>query len=440
MSSDADQITVADERLTSLRLDGGRLEVVGRDLSVEIGGGTVKVGSADENDLVLADPGVSRFHCKLRGTSEGVRIVDLGSTNGTWVDGMRIKDGYLQSDSLIRVGSSELRFSIVEHGTIEVPLSPRTAFGGLLGKSPKMRHVFAVLERVAPTDATVLLEGETGTGKELAAEAVHDASNRTQGPFVVFDCSAVAAQLLDSELFGHVKGAFTGAINDRAGAAEEANGGTLFLDEVGELPPDLQPKLLRLLEKREVRRVGSNAPRKVDVRVIAATHRDLEALVNEGRFRADLFYRLAVVQVGLPALREHREDIPLYVEHFVNAISHGGMRRELLPGIATKLINDPWPGNVRQLRNAVERAVALSGGEDWSSDAETPLDVLIDLDVPLVEGRRKLLERFEKLYVTEALRASGGNVTRAAEASGVSRRFLQRMIQRLGLRAGDDET
>jgi transcriptional regulator with GAF, ATPase, and Fis domain len=304
--------------------------------------------------------------------------------------------------------------------------------------------VFAMLERVAPTDTTLLVEGETGTGKELVAEGVHEESQRSSGPFVVFDCSAVSPTLIESELFGHVRGAFTGAIGDRAGAFEAADGGTLFLDEIGELPLDLQPKLLRVLERREVRRVGSNQVRRADVRIIAATNRSLAREVERGRFREDLYYRLAVIQISLPPLRERPEDIAMLISHFTQEL--GGPGAAALPEAMIKsLSSQTFPGNVRELRNLVARALSLrppsspNGSPTTTTETGTRpmVSIPIDMSVPLKVARDRLLDEFEQSYLREALALTSGNVTRAADLAGVNRKFIQRAMRRLGLREED---
>jgi len=317
---DHDQSTVAHGAPDrTLSLPGIKLTVLegperGREVTATRG--VVRVGGARDNDLVLSDDAVSRRHLEIRLRKDEVRVVDLGSTNGTTVDGVHIVEAVLSAASLIRLGASAIRVTPIDE-PVAIALSSRERFGALLGRSVAMREVFSVLERVAPTDATVIVEGETGTGKELAAEAIHAHSPRAEGPFVAIDCGAIPPNLIEAELFGVVRGAFTGAVSDRRGVFEEADLGTLFLDEIGELPLELQPKLLRALEKREIRRVGATQPRKVDVRVVAATNRDLAVEMNRGSFREDLFFRLAVVSVKLPPLRARRDDIPLLVRHFV---------------------------------------------------------------------------------------------------------------------------
>jgi transcriptional regulator with GAF, ATPase, and Fis domain len=291
---------------------------------------------------------------------------------------------------------------------------------------------------VAPTEATVLVQGETGTGKEVVARTVHSLSARSDRAFIAVDCGAIAGSLIESELFGHVRGAFSGAVSDRRGLFEEADGGTLFLDEVGELPLGLQAKLLRALETREVRRVGSNQSRRVDVRLVAATNRSLAQSVNEGSFREDLYYRLAVVEVQVPPLRARRDDIRLLSQHFYERFR--GAPGEVPADLLSQLLTRSWPGNVRELRNAIERAVSLQWQETEASptrsgDAPLPpgVEALIPHDLPLKEARQVYTDRFESLYLRALLARTHGNVTRAAERAGVNRRYLQRMLARLGL-------
>jgi transcriptional regulator with GAF, ATPase, and Fis domain len=410
-------------------------------LTAELAGPAARIGSGPGHDLVLADPAVSRHHLTLRIDDEGVRVVDAGSRNGTLLDGVRVVEAYARPDSSITIGHSTLRLRLTSN-YIELPLSPRESFGGLLGRSVAMRQVFTILERIAPTFETVLVIGETGTGKELVAEAVHEESPRATGPFVIFDCSAVAPTLIESELFGHVKGAFTGAIADRAGAFEAADGGTLFIDELGELPLELQSKLLRVLERLEVRRVGSNTARKVDVRIVAATNKNLEEQVARGAFREDLYYRLAVVTVHLPPLRERPDDIVLLAKHFANQLGRrGGSQVELPERTIAAFVGQAFPGNVRELRNAVARALSL-GISPQAAPAAEPKSVgvlPVDLSVPLKIARDRIDEAFEKEYVTQALQETGGNVSRAAEIAGVNRKFIQRAIKRYGLRGAKPE-
>ena len=394
--------------------------------------------------MTIADPTVSRVHCEIVTRGDTIALRDLGSTNGTFVEGVRLRDGEIPPGSIVRVGSSALRVD-VGHEPAFVELSPRDAFGELVGASLEMRRIYAVLERVAPTDATVLVEGETGTGKDVVARSLHAASPRASGPFVAVDCGAIPENLVESELFGHVRGAFTGAVSDRKGVFEEAQGGTLFLDEIGEMPVALQPKLLRAIESRTVRRVGSGASRAVDVRIVAATNRPLARCVNDGSFREDLYYRLAVVSLTLPPLRTRRDDIPLLARHFYRTLAGPGAPAPP-PDFLARLAGRGWPGNVRELRNFIERSVSLGLVEAPAAPrppAPPPVAGLPSLDghvalrLPLKEARQAWIESFESLYLRDVLRKSGGNVTRAAARAGVSRRFLQRMIARLGIRPAE---
>ncbi len=422
-----------------------RFEVVkGPDqgLVVEVAGAEARVGSGKTCDLVLKDPTVSRLHLSVRVEGDSIRVTDAGSRNGTLLDNIRVADAWARPDSTLTIGATTLRLRM-SADIVELPLSRRDRLGGLLGQSIPMRRIFALLERIAPTDTTVLVEGETGTGKELVAEALHDESPRVRNPFIVFDCSAASATLIESELFGHVRGSFTGATGDRPGAFEAANGGTLFLDEIGELPLDLQPKLLRALENREVRRVGSNNPHKVDVRIVAATNRSLVHEVDRGRFREDLYYRLAVVPIRLPPLRERLGDIPVLVRHFEEKLHRAGQAP-----LPDNLIDDfcarSWPGNVRELRNAVARAISigtLAAAEQAGAPASTPAPtsvptgeeaMVVNLAESLFVGRERVAEAFERKYLSAALKQTGGNVSRAAEIAGVNRKFIQRAMKRFG--------
>jgi DNA-binding NtrC family response regulator len=412
---------------------------------------TVRVGTGEGCHLRLTDPTVSRLHFQLSPRSDGLRLTDVGSTNGTLVEGVRVRDADLLAGATLRIGATVLR---IEFGSepLCVDVSSNENFGSLLGAGIEMRRLYTVLERTAPTQATVLIQGETGTGKELVARELHKHSRRSSGPFVAVDCGAIAPNVIESELFGHTRGAFSGAVSERRGLVEEAHGGTLFLDEVGELPLNLQAKLLRVLETREVRRVGANSARAVDIRLVAATNRMLAQSVNEGSFREDLYYRLAVVEVQLPPLRLRREDLPLLADHFYRRLSDdaGPIPEELVGALMTR----SWPGNVRELRNFIERCVTLgittpgsTGSRESSPLSQDRLDATLplNLNVPLKESRDEALERLEHIYAQSVLRRSEGNVTRAAELAGVSRRFMQRLIARLGIRdvvrdSGDDDT
>jgi two-component system, NtrC family, response regulator GlrR len=391
-------------------------------------GGKLAIGSHGRNDVVLTEPTVSRYHCELHASSQGVWVTDLESRNGTLVEGVRVKEAMVKHGDVLCLGRARLRFEqLTERESLE--LSPRASFGPLVGSSLAMRTVFATLERTSKTDATVLLEGETGTGKGAIAEAIHAASPRHDGAFVVVDCGALAPSLLESELFGHERGAFTGADSRRIGAFEEASGGTIFLDEIGEFPPEMQPKLLRVLENRTVRRLGQNVYHPVDVRVIAATHRDLRSLVNEGRFRADLYYRLAVVRIRVPSLRERLTDLPELVAGLLRGLGSDAtqLARLTKPDVIHRLESSAWPGNVRELRNYLERSLVL----DHAAPIDAPGD---ESTVELPEARRRALDAFERRYLEELLSRHGGKVAAAARAAGVARVYLYRLLGKHGLK------
>ena len=397
-------------------------------------GASMTIGTHRSAGAVLSDPAVSRFHSEIAIDRGRVRVRDLGSLNGTVVDGLSVFDALLRDGSVIAIGRTRMRFD-VGLDRVKVPATVRDRFGLLWGRSVAMRRVFAVLERAAASDATVLIGGETGTGKEAAAESIHRESGRREQPFVVLDCAAIPHDLLESELFGHEKGAFTGAVSAREGIFEAARGGTVFLDEIGELGTDLQPKLLRVLERREVRRVGGNKTIPIDVRVVAATNRDLRAEVNSKRFRSDLYYRLAVVEVRLPALRERPEDVPLLVEHFLESMGDGPATRAVRsPAFLAGLAEHTWPGNVRELRNYVERAIALADLPDDAREASgAPIDH-VGVDRPLKAAREAWVQRFERLYLEALLARHEGNVTAAARAAEVDRVHLYRLLWRHKLR------
>ncbi len=413
-----------------------------RGVRAKVSRGSARIGTGKGNALALGDPAVSRVHCEIEVRPDGVALRDLGSTNGTFVDGRRVRDVEVGHGTLVCVGGTTFRVDVGDTPAF-VSLSGRASFCEVLGSSTEMRRVYAVLEKAAASEATVLVSGETGTGKELVARALHEASPRATRPFVTIDCGAIPEALIESELFGHVRGAFTGAVTDRKGAFEEADGGTVFLDEIGELPMTMQPKLLRALESRQVRRVGQNQMRKIDVRVIAATNRSLARSVNKGTFREDLYYRLAVIEVELPLLAARRDDIPALAAHFVERFS--GAPSPIPPELLSTMMAREWPGNVRELRNFVERSVAL-GWSTASVAARAPADggalpaglsKLVPVHLPLKEARLAWTEQFENVYVQALLEKTRGNVTRAAELAGVSRRFLQRTMARLGIRSSD---
>jgi two-component system, NtrC family, response regulator GlrR len=396
---------------------------------VQTDGTRIVVGTATSADLVLRDPTVSRFQLEIELGETGVVLRDLGSRNGTWIGGVRVMNAMLGGDATIVVGRTTLRFEL-SADRVEVALHESDRFGSLVGRSIAMRRVLGLLSRAAKSEATLLLSGETGTGKDAAAESVHLESARRDAPFVALDCGAIPAGLLEAELFGWEKGAFTGAVNDRAGVFEQAHGGTLFLDEIGELPSPLQPKLLRVLERREVRRLGTEANRPVDVRVIAATNRDLREEVNHGRFRSDLFFRLGVLEVKLPPLRDRLEDLPILCEH----LAGGDPRYVALANDASfldTLRRRAWPGNVRELRNYLHRAAVL-GEINEPIESRDPLS--FSLSEPLRVVRDRWAGEGERRYLTALLAEHGDNVSAAARALGVSRVHLHRLLARAGLR------
>ena len=434
---------VLGSRTTGLKVRRGTLSVVaGPDLgkSVPLSSQPVRIGTGEGNTLVLTDPTVSRAHVEVTPSPDGPLLADQGSTNGTFVDGNRVKEAWLRPGAEVTIGQTKLVFKS-DDTTEDIPLSTKDKFGIVLGKSASMRASFWLLEKVVSEDLTVLLTGETGTGKEAVAESLHKESNRKEKPFVVFDCGAVPENLMESELFGHVKGSFTGAVGERKGAAEEADGGTLFLDEIGELPRELQPKLLRLLEKKEVKRIGGSTTKKVDVRIVAATNRDLASEVNRGVFREDLYYRLAVVQIKLPPLRERREDVPALARHFAKEFflrkgQDGIAKMHEVPGEFFEALKDLyWPGNVRELRNHVERARALGlgGAPPPPGTQKAPPDlsnVKVDVERPFVEAKAEWVESFERAYLKALMERHAGNYSRAARDAALDRMYLKKLLRK----------
>ncbi len=403
-------------------------------------GDGVTVGTDAGSDLVLRDQTVSRRHLQITRASEGFTATDLGSTNGTTYEGSRISSVMLPPGAFITLGQTTICLQPLD-AVREVKPSKSMKFGDLLGRSLRMRQVFAVLERVAPTDATVLLEGPTGVGKDLAARGIHEHSQRRGGPFVVLDCGAISRSLIESELFGHVRGSFTGAIADRAGAFERADKGSLFLDEIGELELDLQPKLLRALESREVRRVGGDASTKIDIRLIAATNRDLKIEMEKGRFRQDLYYRLSVVKIAMPPLRERLEDLATLVQAFLK--STGGDPDDDISGPNfERLMAHRWPGNVRELRNVIERSAFMAiGGPPKFADLDIQLatpgaaGVGIRTDLAFKDAKERLLASFERAYLHAVFDECGGNISRTARRAGLDRAHLKTLLRKHGLLA-----
>ncbi len=400
-------------------------------------GHTCRIGTHSSNDVVLRDDAVSRFHCKLTRDGDGWRLQDSGSLNGTRIDNVRVRDADLETEGRISLGDSILHVRIAQ-STDEVTLPLVRSFGALLGTSLAMRKLFAVLERVAASEINVLVEGEGGTGKELVAAEIVAHGSRSEQPFTIVDCSASATNLLESELFGHARGAFPGADKDRVGAFEMAVGGTLFLDEISEIPLDLQPKLLRAIEAREIRRVGETRPRKVDVRIIAATHRDLEREVNKGRFREDLYFRLAVMSVRVPPLRERIEDLAVLIRGFLAAFGVADQHELFPPSVLADLASHDWPGNVRELRNYVERTIVLREPLP-AQQRPTQAPAEVGMQLPFKMAKEAVVDAFERNYLCSLLEGAGGNVSKAARAGGMDRMYLHRLIQKHGLRAPSRE-
>ena len=409
--------------------------------------GTTMVGTHADNDLVLTDATVSRYHLEIRVRRDGIEVRDLDTTNGTKHGGARIGSVVLTGAARLRLGKhTEMDVEPVDT-SVELGEWAGDRFGDVLGTTQPMMRLFALLAKAAPTEATILLQGETGTGKEAIAEAVHRHSRRAKGPFVVVDCGSIPHELIASELFGHAKGSFTGAGADKQGLIEAANHGTLFLDEIGELALDLQPQLLRVLDRRQVRRVGETHSVDVDIRVIAATHRDLRAMVRSGQFREDLYYRLAVVATHVPPLRERKGDIPALAAWFADKMGRGGWAQS--GALLDQLVQHDWPGNVRELRNVVERALslghtALSDLTDASASGSRPAvsedgsevrrpsnpDVL---ELPFKEAKAALVESFERDYLTALLARHKGNISRAAAEAGIDRNYIHRLVKKYGL-------
>jgi len=391
----------------------------------------ILLGSSPACEIRLTDPTVSRRHCAFEPAGLRYKITDFGSTNGTFVDGVAIVEAYVRGDELVRVGSTALR---LESGVVPetAPLPSAMRFGRVLGASVAMRRLYPLCERVSRSKVPVIIEGETGTGKEALAESIHEVGGA--GPFVVFDCTTVSPSLVESELFGHERGAFTGAVNSRPGVFEEANGGTLLIDEIGDLDLPLQAKLLRVIDRGELRRVGGQKSIKVDVRILAATRRDLDKAIAAGRFRDDLFHRLAVARIELPPLRERHGDVPLLARHFATGM--GAPADALSPEVLARFDDHNWPGNIRELRNAVARLIALgdsnvearkssdswrppaNGGGDW-------LESILSDHPAFAVARRKAIDEFERRYVERILEAHGGNVSQAAKASGLALRYFR---------------
>lgn len=416
--------------------------IAGQDLGLhgEAMDEVLTVGTAATSDLVLTDPTVSGFHLELTRSPLGVLVTDLSSTNGTWVGSCRIEKATVVPGTVLRLGNTEVKVSDGAGAIVEV--FEEDHLDDLFGKTPVMRRLMAQIERIARASVPVIMLGESGTGKEVVARAIHHNSPRAKGPFVTVDCGSLAPTLVASELFGHERGSFTGAERQHLGAFERAHGGTLFLDEVGELPPELQPQLLGALERRRFRRVGGRDEIAVDVRVISATNRDLRAEVNGGRFRMDLYFRLAVVVLRIPALRERLDDLPLLIAHFLRQAGHSGPVSSVVDDAAMRSMRKHhWPGNVRELRNWVEATLALGETPELFQQAAELASGTFDcaphlLALPYKEARVAVLDQFELCYLRHLLEQSRDNVTLAARAARMDRSYLIKLLQKHGLREG----
>ncbi len=413
------------------------------------------VGRAAINDITLSDSSVSGTHFEVRAEENGFLLKDVGSTNGTHLGGCRVKEVWIEPNVSFSAGNSTFKIQSSEE-FIEIPLSEDEHFQGVIGRSVAMREVFALLAKIAPSELTCMIEGDTGTGKERVARAIHDASRRSKKPYVVLDCSSIPKDLMESYVFGHEKGAFTGAVGQHKGAFEQAHGGTLFMDEIGELDITLQPKLLRVLENREFKRVGGTQTNRADVRVIAATNRDLRQMVNEGTFREDLYFRLSVINVHLPSLAARPDDIPLLVDTFVDQIiaKRPDLSKPRLTADALDLLlTYDWPGNVRELKNVVDRAVSLAtdniidrsdlqlrgainptAGSAPLGQAAPVANAPVDLSVPYKDAKQVVVDRFEAAYLSVLMEKFKGNISRASKDTGLTRYHLRELLKKHGLK------
>ncbi len=415
---------------------GGVLRTTdGNEITIDVD--PVVVGRGAGAQLVLDDPEVSAMHCAIRADNDGVRVTDLGSTNGTFIGPLRVHDVVISSPTDITVGRARLHVEPSAKHRVDVGFADH--FGPLVGSSPKMRRVFGVLEKVAATPLSVLILGETGTGKELVAKAIHESSDRRGKPFVVVDCGSIPPSLAESILFGHEKGSFTGANERRKGALADADGGTLFFDELGELPIELQPKLLRALAERQVKRVGGASFEPIDVRVLAATRRDLGAEMNAGRFRSDLFFRIAQVRVELPALRERLSDLPQLVETICASVGRAVHAPTVLAWIDRRMASHDWPGNVRELVNVASVAATLADTPDAIDDvlsltrAEPEVANARQPATAFSEAKRAAVAGFERDYFLNLSRAAKGNVSEMARQSGMERHHVRAYLRKYGI-------
>ena len=439
----------SDKTPSALRFQRCELEVQdGPDKGTQIAVGQrrIRIGTSPENDLALTDRAVSRFHAEIDVQDDGFLIRDAASKNGIFIGSIRVKEAVITGATTLKLGNTTISFR-PGNDTVEFQLTEGERFGAAIGQSVAMRELFTLLERAASTDLTVLLEGETGTGKELLAEGIHAKSSRASKPFMVVDCGSIPRELIEAELYGAMKGAYTGANADRVGIFEAANGGTVFLDELGELSMDLQPKLLRVIERGEIRRVGASKIIKIDVRLVAATNRDLLAEVSAGRFRQDLYYRLSVVKVRIPALRERRDDIPIIAKAMAEEISKDfsdvvdAGAASHVGAIVARYKDHPWPGNVRELRNVIERTLVMASMGEQSDQA---MDAGLNAEggeekegsphVTFKLAKHEAIKHFEWEYLVNVMNLAGNNVSKAARLAGMDRRNFQKMIRKHDIR------
>lgn len=401
--------------------------------------GAIVLGTSEDDTIALQDPTISRYHVEVAATDEGLHVRDLGSRNGTFLGDVRVVEAVVPPGSKLRLGETVVSLEDVGLAEAARPqLEPVPEVPGIIAESPAMQEVAARIHQLAPTQVSVLLQGETGVGKEVVARALHDLSTRREHPFVVVDCASMAPTLVASELFGHERGAFTGADQQRIGAFERAHGGTVFLDEVGELPRDLQPALLGVLERRRFRRVGGERSIEVDVRVLSASNRDLRAEANTGTFRPDLYFRLAVARIVVPPLRERPEDIEPLVREFARQVT-GEPKRVFDDPTLRTFESHPWSGNVRELKNAVESALATGrvelGGPAMSTPAPPPPEPAVQLPrLPYREARHAAVERFEQEYLSALISECEGNASEAARRAQMDRGYLLSLLRKHGLR------
>lgn len=385
----------------------------------------VNIGSAETNDIIIDDDDyISRKHCRLAFENDDLFLIDLGSTNRTFYEGEEVDKIALPRRAKFTVGKTEITIKRIEEKEKLHPES-EAQMGHMIGVSDSMKEIFALIRRVAATDATVCITGESGTGKELVARSIHDLSNRVKAPFVAINCGAIPPNIIESELFGHEKGAFTGAIQTHRGVFEQAHTGTLFLDEIGEMPADLQTRLLRALETKTVRRIGGHRDIPVDARVIAATNCDLKQKIRQGKFREDLFFRLYLIPIHIPPLRERREDIESLANHFAKLFSADETERAISPKAMERLMRHNWAGNVRELKNTIQRAVIMHKG-----GAITASDISLTELRGEKDSRSMPLISQEKEAVVKALRQSKGNQSKAAHILGIARTTLANKIKK----------